>query len=230
MTLEQREQGQTRQEILALLGRRGQMTAAELSDTLGIGAVGVRQHLALLERDGLVHIAGVRRAVGRPSHLYALTDTAKALFPRRYDRLVLDALAFVEAQGGAAAIDQLFAERQRKLAEQCAPRLAGKSHAEQIAELAEILNEQGYMCELEQCADGSLVLIEHNCPVDCVAQSYRQACTHELMLYEEILGVPLVREETISEGGTCCRYRVTPRATDYRDSEDIKHPGMIRDA
>jgi len=211
MNPEHREQGQTRQEILALLQRRGQMTAAELSDTLGIGAVGVRQHLALLERDGLVHVASVRRAVGRPSQLYALTDSARALFPRRYDRLALDALAFVEAHGGAAAIDQLFADRQCKLAEQCAPRLAGKSHAEQVAELAEILNEQGYMCDLEQHPDGSLMLIEHNCPVDCVAQSYRQACSHELMLYEDVLGVPLVREETISEGGTCCRYRISPR-------------------
>ena len=40
------------------------MTAAELSDVLIIGAVGIRQHLALLERDALVHIAGIRRAVG----------------------------------------------------------------------------------------------------------------------------------------------------------------------
>ena len=52
--LEHREQGHTRQEILDLLRRRGQMTAAELSESLGIGAVGVRQHIALLERDGLV--------------------------------------------------------------------------------------------------------------------------------------------------------------------------------
>src|SRR5262249_37425697 len=50
MTLEHREQGQTRQEILALLRRSGQMTATELSERLGIGAVGVRQHIALLER------------------------------------------------------------------------------------------------------------------------------------------------------------------------------------
>src|SRR5690348_8156311 len=109
MTLDHREQGETREQILTLLRRQGQMTAAELSDALGIGAVGVRQHLALLDRDGLVRTAGVRRGVGRPSHLYALTEHAEALFPKRYDRLALDALAFVEAQGGAQAIDQLFA-------------------------------------------------------------------------------------------------------------------------
>jgi predicted ArsR family transcriptional regulator len=208
MRLEHREQGQTRQEILGLLRRHGQMTAAELSTRLGIGTVAVRQHLALLERDGLVHTVGVRRGVGRPSHLYALTAAAEALFPKRYDRLVMDALAFIEAHGGAEAVDQLFAARQHKLALQYAPRLAGKSRAEQVAELAEILTEQGYMCEWDQLPDGSFVLTEHNCPVDCVAQSYHQACSHELTLYEDILGVPLVREETMSEGGICCRYRI----------------------
>ena len=208
MALDHREQGETREQILALLRRRGNMTAAELSDALGIGAVGVRQHLALLDRDGLVRTIGVRRGVGRPSHLYALTPDAEVLFPKRYDRMAMDALAFVEAQGGPAAIDQLFAERRRKLTDQYAPRLAGKSRPEQVAELAAILTEQGYMCECEQLPSGEMVLVEHNCPVDCVARDYRQACEHELKLYEDVLGIPLIREETISEGGTCCRYRI----------------------
>jgi predicted ArsR family transcriptional regulator len=207
MTFEHREQGQTRQEILALLRRRGQMTATELSEHLGIGAVGVRQHMALLERDGLIHTAAVRRGVGRPSHLYALTPAAEALFPRRYERLLLDSLEFILEQGGPEAIDQLFARRRRVLAEQYAPRLQGKRRAEQVAELAAILTEQGYMCEWEQLPDGTFALVEYNCPIDCAARDFHQACSHEITLYQELLGVQLVREETISEGGSCCRYR-----------------------
>src|SRR5689334_9695927 len=118
MILEHREQGETREQILTLLRRQGQMTAAELSDALGIGAVGVRQHLALLDRDGLVRTAGVRRGVGRPSHLYALTEHAEALFPKRYDRLAMDALASADARGGPEALDQLFAERRHQLTAQ----------------------------------------------------------------------------------------------------------------
>ena len=207
MTLEHREQGQTRQEILALLRRQGQMTAGELSERLGIGAVGVRQHMALLERDGLVHTAAVRRGVGRPSHLYALTNEAESLFPRRYERLLLDALEFIVQQGGPAAIDQLFAQRRHALSEQYAPRLQGKHHVERVAELAAILTEQGYMCEWEAHPDGSFSMIEYNCPIDCAARDHHEACSHELTLYQDLLGVPLVREETISEGGSCCRYR-----------------------
>lgn len=208
MALAHREQGQTREEILDLLRRRGQMTAAELSVALDIGAVGVRQHLALLERDGLICTAAVRRGVGRPSHLYALTHDAEERFPRRYDRLLLDALELIGELGGSPAVDQLFARRRGRLAEQYAPRLAGKNRAEQVAELAALLTEQGYMCDWEQLPDGGFALIEHNCPVDCVARDYRQACTHELTLYEDLLGTSLVREETIAEGGNCCRYRI----------------------
>jgi predicted ArsR family transcriptional regulator len=77
-----------------------------------------------------------------------------------------------------------------------------------VAELATILTEQGYMCDWEQLPDGTLTLIEHNCPVDCVARDYPQACSQELMLYEEILGVPITRDLTIAQGANCCRYRV----------------------
>lgn len=212
MALEHREQGETRQQILHLLRRSGQMTAAELSESLGIGAVGVRQHLALLERDGLVVTAGVRRGIGRPSHLYSLTPSAETLFPKRYDRLALDVLAFVAAEGGAAAIDRLFATRREQLMSQYEPRLAGKAGAEQVAELAAILTEQGYMCEWEQRPDGSYALVEHNCPVDCAARGYPQACAHEIRLYQDLLAVDVIREETIAEGGSCCRYTISPRS------------------
>ncbi|HWQ11581.1 MAG TPA: metalloregulator ArsR/SmtB family transcription factor [Roseiflexaceae bacterium] len=213
MGLEHREQGETRQQILHLLRRNSQMTAAELSESLGIGAVGVRQHLALLERDGLVATAGVRRGIGRPSHLYTLTPRAETLFPKRYDRLALDLLAFVAAEGGPAAVDRMFSARREQLMEQYAPRLAGKSCAEQVAELSAILTEQGYMCEWEALPDGSYALVEHNCPVDCAARGYPQACAHEIRLYRDLLAVEVVREETIAEGGTCCRYRVSSRPT-----------------
>lgn len=80
---ERKEHGTTRQSILYLLRRYGQLTASELSEYLHIGAVGVRQHLTLLERDGLVEITGLRRSIGRPSYLYTLTPSAEQHFPKR---------------------------------------------------------------------------------------------------------------------------------------------------
>lgn len=208
MTTERKEQGATRQNILQLLRRHGQMTALELSQELKIGAVGIRQHLALLERDGLVQVAGVRRSVGRPSHLYTLTPEAEEHFPKHYAQFALDILDYIASQGGEEAVTAVFRARRKSLAQTYASRLEGKTLNEKVAELANILAEQGYMCEYEQLDDGSYMLIEHNCPIDCVARQHPQSCDQELELYEELLGVQIERDATIAAGGRCCRYRI----------------------
>ncbi|NWF78953.1 MAG: HTH domain-containing protein [Chloroflexi bacterium] len=206
--IERRAPGFTRQSIMQLLRRHGAMTAQELSDALHVGAVGVRQHLALLERDGQVCVTGVRRSIGRPSHLYALTSAADECFPRRYEHLALDLLASLETLGGATAVEQVLTRRREELARELAPRLAGKDRAGQIAALADLLAEQGYMCEWEQLDDGSFTLTEYNCPVDCVARRHDQLCAQELRLYEDLLGTPIARESTIVAGAHCCRYHI----------------------
>jgi predicted ArsR family transcriptional regulator len=208
MEIERKEQGTTRSVIVNLLRRQGQMTAGELSNALDIGAVGVRQHLALLERDGLVSVSGVRRGVGRPSNLYALTETADKLFPKHYDRFATEMIGYVEKVGGEEAVTGLLDRRRRDLYERYEPHLRGKGREEQIHELCRLLNEQGYMCEYERLADGTFVLIEHNCPVDCIAREHPQLCRQEIRLYEDLLGVPLQRDLTIAEGENCCRYRI----------------------
>ena len=48
----------TREQILVLLRRHGHLSAPRLADQLGITSVGVRRHLALLKRDGVVPEAG----------------------------------------------------------------------------------------------------------------------------------------------------------------------------
>jgi predicted ArsR family transcriptional regulator len=207
-TVERKEQGSTRQSILRLLRHQGQMTATELSQELNIGAVGVRQHLALLERDGLVEVVGLRRSIGRPSHLYTLTSEAEQCFPKTYDQLALNVLHYVEKEGGEEAVQQALAAHVRTLIDRYKARVEGKSRVERVAELADILNEQGHMCEYEQLADGSFILTVHNCPLDCVARQHNEVCTQEYTMYEELLGTPVTCESHIAKGDVSCRYRV----------------------
>jgi predicted ArsR family transcriptional regulator len=208
MRIERKEQGATRQNILHLLRRSGEMTAIELSKALKIGAVGVRQHLALLERDGLVRVSDLRRSVGRPSHLYTLTPEAERYFPKNYDRLVVDILSIVSDKYGDDAVETLIEARRDKLARSIAPRLSGKTREDQVAALTDILAEMGYMCEYEQRDDGWFILTQHNCPIDCVAKHHPQFCSNEIELYQQLLGVKILRDSTISHGGRCCRYYI----------------------
>ncbi|NJN16530.1 MAG: helix-turn-helix domain-containing protein [Oscillochloris sp.] len=210
MTHERKSQGSTRQRILDLLRRNGEMTALDLSAALDIGAVGVRQHLATLERDQLVRSTGLRRSIGRPAHLYTLTEeAAERRFPKHYEHLALDVLDAVMDEFGADAVNRIFTRRREAIAGVIAPLMAGKSLDARIAELTRVLSEQGYMCELEQLEDGSFLLTEYNCPFDCVARRHQQLCDQEIRLYAQLLDTPVFRDtETIASGGHCCCYRI----------------------
>ncbi|MGH9285158.1 MAG: helix-turn-helix domain-containing protein, partial [Acidimicrobiales bacterium] len=62
-----------RREILLLLKKRGEATAAELAGALGITVSGVRQQLAGLAADGWVAHRVERVPTGRPRHRHRLT-------------------------------------------------------------------------------------------------------------------------------------------------------------
>ena len=73
----------TRGRIVGLL-RTGSRTVNELAEALELTDNAVRAHLAGLERDGLVEQEGVRRGIGKPAHVFRLTEEAESLFPKAY--------------------------------------------------------------------------------------------------------------------------------------------------
>ena len=79
--------GGTRERILVLLRRHGRLSAPRLAELLELTPVGVRRHLALLERDGLVDATIEKAKRGRPTAVYRLTDAGLETFPRHYDEV-----------------------------------------------------------------------------------------------------------------------------------------------
>src|SRR4029450_1121349 len=77
--------GGTRERILVLLRRHGRLSAPGLARLLQLPSGGVRRHLAVLERDGLVSSALEKPRRGRPTAVYRLTDAGLETFPRHYD-------------------------------------------------------------------------------------------------------------------------------------------------
>ncbi len=184
------------------------MTALELSEHLQVGAVGIRQHLALLEGERMVQISGLRRSIGRPAQIYTLTSEAETRFPKRYDNLSLELLSAVEHVCGTEGLEAVLNARREAMAHSLRPRLGTTPGTERVAALAAVLAEQGYMCEYDEASDGSVLLTEYNCPVDCVARHYPQLCTQEATLYADLLGTPVICEGTLAQGASCCRYRI----------------------
>lgn len=202
----------TRRDILTTLKTDGGMTADELSDVLGITAMGVRRHLMTLERDGLVEYTPVQRGVGRPSYVYSLTELADDLFPKNYHQFANQLLDIIAAMDGEEKVEQLFANRMERLEKAYAPQLTNKDLPEQLEELTRIQNENGYLAEWEQVDDDTFVFVEHNCAIAQVAQACHFACDYELQLYDNLLDADeIIREDHMASGQTSCRYRIVRR-------------------
>jgi predicted ArsR family transcriptional regulator len=199
----------TRHEILSLIKRHGPQTVQELSRRLGITPMGVRQHLAILERDGQLRSDGIRRGQGRPSREYSITPEGDKHFPRAYEEVATSLLQDVRALDGDAKIDALFERRRRRQFEQYRARMADKELAERVAILARIRDEEGYLAEHEALDRNTYVLTEHNCPIRAVAEAHPQACACEMALFSDVLGATATRTEHILAGAPRCRYVIT---------------------
>ncbi len=193
--------------ILDLLKVHGPANAPELARLRGVNLTAVRQQLALLQREGLVAIRVEKRKVGRPTHLFALTEKADALFPQAYGPLALGLLRQIQQLDGERKVDRLLARRTRELADGYRKRLRGCSLEERWQELARIRAEEGYMAR--SMAGG---LAEHHCPIAAIAREFPQVCRFEQQLFEAVLGRKLERTDHLASGGRACVYALPSAA------------------
>ena len=200
--------GARRQQILTLLKKNKGMTAQELAQATAITGVGVRQHLALLERDGLVAREEINMpGRGRPRIVYRPTQAADRFFSQTSAGLLLQIVDYFCQSRKDKTVDQFFTQRVEQQKQEFFERTKGMSFEEKVKELAFIRDESGYMAEAAT-ENGTLFLTEHHCPIFDVAQKFPQACHYELELFREILGVDLVRDKHIPCGDGMCRYRI----------------------
>lgn len=196
----------TRKRILFALKKNGGMTVGELRQVVGLSYMGVKQHLLLLERDGHVTATARRKALGRPEKVYALTPEADVHFPANYRAVTLELLATIEKLMGRKGVERLFRARQKDLRAQYGRRLKGSAE-EKVRALAQIRDEEGYMCESWK-DQGRLVLCEHHCPISAICREYPVVCELERQLFSKVLGLPVERVEHLQSGGRRCLYHI----------------------
>ncbi len=202
-----------RRALLLRLRHDGPSSPEDLATGLGVSRTGVLQQLHALETAGLVSRQAVRHGVGRPRHVYDVTDAAQDLFPTNYDGLASGLLAAIRAIGGEELVDGVFEERRRMTRDRIRQRMTDRLTPEarlvdRARELAVIQDEQGYLAETLIGPDGVIRLVERNCAIHRVAADNGAACQAELDLFREILGPDVVRETHIATGDRCCTYRI----------------------
>lgn len=198
----------TRRVVLTMLKTKGPLAVSEIAKQLGITEMAVRRHLNTLERDGLIESKLVRQAMGRPTNLYSLTESADELFPKNYYNLTLDLLGELVEEAGEAKVQLLFERRKEKMIDRYEEQMQGKELGDRVKALAEIQNANGYMVNWSADEDGTFVINEHNCPISQVANQYNHACHCELMMFETLLDADVKRTECLVKGGLKCSYSI----------------------
>jgi predicted ArsR family transcriptional regulator len=200
----------TRQEILDYLRRRSQATVKELGEHLGLTSTGIRQHLTVLERDGLVDAREERGHVGRPALVYRLTSSGDALFPKKYDALANALIEEARHILGPDALQQLMKSVAARFADPYLPRMEGKTTAERVVETGRVLQERG--CLSDSSGEGEdFLIMQHTCPFPNVASRNSAVCALDVEFVRRLVGSDARLTTSLLRGDDCCTFRVKPR-------------------
>ena len=202
--------------VLEILKKRGPQRVSELAEQLELTPMGVRQHLTSLEEDGLVGSEEAESSGrGRPARVWALTEEGARRFPESYSDLALELVAGVRDAFGEDGLEQLVRSRLDQQVKSYRALLAdrGPELSKRVAALARQRSREGYMAESRSQRDGSVLLIENNCPICAVARVCQGLCGAELELFQKALGrgVSVERTEHMLDGKRRCVYRIEAR-------------------
>ena len=195
----------TRQQILDHLRLRTEATVSELGEFLSLTATGVRQHLTVLEQEGLVSSREERGKVGRPALVYSLTARGEASYPMRYDVVANE----VHSTYGPAPYQQMIKGVAVRMAAPHGSRLAGAPLENRVDAACELVRDQGVVADWER-KDGGFLLHERTCPYPEMARHNSAACVIDVAYMRELTGMDARLVECRVRGDRGCTYRLQP--------------------
>ena len=200
----------TRQDILDYLRKCGQASIKDLGRHLGLTSTGIRQHLTILERDGLIDAREERGHVGRPALMYRLTDAGDARYPKKYDELANALIEEARALLGADALQRLMKNVAARFAEPYAGRMEGKARTERLEETARTIQDRGNVAEGRWSGDDYLIET-HTCPFWQVAKRNSAVCALDVVFVRRLAGADARLSTSLLRGDNSCTFRIRTR-------------------
>jgi len=199
----------TKQEILQLLLKHGELKAQTLADALQITPQAIRRHLNELESEGLVSFTAEVAGMGRPQHIYRLTKKGRDRFPVGYDQFSVSFLDTLAESLGSEQFQAVLARQWQKKAEAYRQQIGSGTLGEQIQQLAELRQAEGYITDwYEVEGTGDYIYTEYNCAIASVAESFPAVCSHELEMFSAIFAKPVERTHWLVDGQHRCGYLI----------------------
>jgi predicted ArsR family transcriptional regulator len=179
-------------------------TVEELARALGLTDNGVRSHLAILERDGIVRQHGTvsHDGGGKPAYVYELTPEAEEdLFTKAYRPVLLQLLETISERLGTDETETLLRETGRRIARERTVPTDGR-HARLETAVA-VLNELGGFVELEE-RNGTSIIRGYSCLLTAMVPGHPEVCRLVEALLTELAGAPVHERCDRGERPRCC--------------------------
>jgi len=201
--------GEAAERVARSLLEHGPGTPSQLATRLALTSAAVRKSLSALAAQGLV--CGAERAPygpaparrrGRPSQVYSLTASGRAALSQQHAELAIEALRFLAADQGRAAVARFARNRAQKLMRG----IFEQSPVAALEQLSHTLTQAGYAASVEPAADGghAMQLCQHHCPVVDAATEFPELCEAETQALGEALGMHVTRLATLAKGDGVC--------------------------
>ncbi len=197
----------TRQQILDYLRRHGRATVKDLDSHLSLTSTGVRQHLTVLEREGLVEAQEERGRVGRPALVYRLTEQGDALYPKSYDELANVLLEEVRELAGGQALQTLLRRVATRFADPYRERVENRPVGERVQEASRIIGERGCLSDCVQDGDDWLIR-QYTCPFPKVAGKNSCVCSLDVEFIRQLVGADARLTTSLLRGDRACTFRI----------------------
>lgn len=193
---------QKRWEILKVLRREGKATVEELAREISLAPITVRHHLSILEKENLVKKNSVHQKIGRPYYVYILTREGDETFPKRYLTLTDRILNEIYEQKGPEMLRNLFEAIGRGLAKEHAHLTKGKNFKEKISIVQDILNDEGFIVEIEFNKSGALLKFI-SCPFRNIVSKHPSLCFFDRTFIKELIGIEPISLKQHEENEPC---------------------------
>lgn len=215
------QQSSTKQDILNHLVKHGHASAQDLADHLDISPQAIRRHLKDLESSGLIEHQDSHRSMGRPQHVYHLSQEGRDRLPNRSNDFAVDLLDTLAETVGPDQVGTILRKQWERKALDYREQIGNGSIQERVANLVELRKAEGYMAEWDLIEPDEVhpshgvagvpryVITEYNCAISHIAQSFPTVCGHELEMFEEALQDCWVeRTHWIANGEHRCGYMI----------------------
>lgn len=199
----------TRDTIFRTLRIRGRCTVNDLAEASGVSPVSVRHHLANLQAEGLIQAEEVRHGVGRPRHVFSLSDNGLNQFPSRYYHLTQRLLSEIKENMPEGQVSALLSGVAQAMAHRYASELDPLPLPQRLDRLIQLLNEEGFDADLQH--EGDVVLIrELSCPYFRMGQQHPEVCMIDQSFIATALSLPVEKITCLLDGDAHCTFSVAP--------------------